>query len=159
MRRRDQRGSTLVIALAVTGALGITVPAALGLAFAGANSNIAATTDRADTYAATSGIEAAIAYAGRTEWVGRFGAPCPTIAADVGATPVEVTCASTTGPTDVDRTLTLTARVGGRIAARAAVLIRDSAPVGGAPRVDVLTWDARPGEALSTSAAASSGGP
>jgi len=140
MRPRPQRGASLLLVLAITGALAIIVSAVLMFSFTATKVSSSVADDRDATYAATSAVEASIQQARRLGWVGRVGAPCPTTtvtARDVTAT---VSCESMTGLTQIDRRLRFVATVDGSVRVTAEVLVRDSVGGPGDPPVDVEAW-------------------
>lgn len=142
--RQGQSGASLMIALALLLLLGIVIPAVVGLAYAGAKATQVSVEDRSGLYAATSAVESAIQYGRLTQWVGRFGAPCPDITVDVDGADPTVSCVGSTGPFDLDRTVTYSGTAGGRAVVTATVRYGDGSAGSGAPSVTVLSWSSSP---------------
>ena len=140
MRSRGQGGSSLIVVLFVVAFLSLVVPSLLGLTFTGARTGSSVIHDRNSRYAATSGLEAAVQHGRTARWVGRLGLVCPTMRFTIDAALVAVTCTSTTGAFDLDRTLIYQAAVSGTPLARTTVIFRDGTAGVGEPAVDVLSW-------------------
>ena len=142
-RPRGQSGASLMLVLFIIGFLAIVVPAVLGLVFSGAATTAAVRSDRAQQYAASSALDAAIQYGRSTKWVGRVGTTCPTTTLLVDDLLATVTCTYSTGPYDLDRTVSFVASVEGTQRASASVVYRDGTAGSGEPTVDVTTWNAK----------------
>jgi len=141
-RPRNQVGESLVIVIGIVGFLSVMVVSMLKLASVGAVVTGVETTERQQTYAVSSALDAAIQEARRAQWMGRYGAVCSTLTVPVGPTTVSVSCTSSTRMTDINRTIRFQARVGSELRGGADVVIYD---VGGGaePAVQVYNWSVR----------------
>ena len=164
--RRDQRGASLVVVLALIAFLAIMLPAILGIALTGSKVTQSAIDDRHAQYVANSALDAAIQQ-GRQDWVGRPGTSCPEQTLEMEGLHASVTCEYTTRWCDLDRSIVYSAVVTDPSApsvqlvrANAAVVFK-SDPLAAAPVPQVYRWDPDATAKLSTSTtvACPGGGP
>ncbi len=142
---RGQSGASLMIVLGLVTVMGVLIPALLTIAGTGLLITSPIVKDRAEVYAATSGIEAAIAHGRIDESVGAPGVDCRAQLLTISDFEVTIDCEGTPISEDdcvsSDRFVTYTAEV--RSPGESEVLIRSSAEVayrhqvGGSPLVDV----------------------
>lgn len=111
MRRRDERGATLVLVLALIAFLAVVVPSVLGLVITGSRVSRPVLEDRRALYAATSALDAAVQQGRVNDDVGRAGAACPDQTLVVDGLEVTVGCEGGTRWCDLDRTVAYTAVV------------------------------------------------
>ena len=111
MRRRDERGASLVLVLALIAFLAVMVPAVLGLVTTGSKVSQPVLEDRRALYAANSALDAAIQQGRINDDVGRAGAVCPEQTLEVDGMAVTVNCEAGTRWCDLDRTVSYTAVV------------------------------------------------
>jgi hypothetical protein len=142
MRRQDESGQALPLALGFLVFFGLVIAATLSFATSSMLATQRLREDRAILYAADGATDGAIQFARGYPAAGAFGAsPCITFSAALDGVTATVTCKSLAAPTDLDRTVEFTASVGGVDQVRAKVKYYDSAVgVGGTPAVDVLSW-------------------
>lgn len=140
MARRSERGSSLIVALILLAVVAVLVPAVLSLTFTGTKVTDIASSDRHRTYAAVSALDAAVQHGRSTPWVGRVGLACPTMTVAIGSDTATVTCTSSTGLFDLDRSVAYVAEVEGAVWATAEVIFRDGTAGAGEPAVDIVSW-------------------
>lgn len=142
---RGQAGSSLLLVLGLTAALGVLIPALLTLTGTGLRVTSHVVADRAEVYAATSALEAAIANGWTDESVGTIGGSCADLVVPISGFNVTVKCLTYQpagdGCRSVDRFATYLAEV--RSSGESEVLYRSSSEVAyrfdpnGAPKVEV----------------------
>lgn len=157
-RRRDERGSSLVLVLATLTILSLMVPALLTLTGTGLLITRPIVEDRVAVYAATSALDAVMTNGRINLDIGTAGAPCPSRVLTVNGLEVTVDCENPPFPEDghhtIDRFVTFTATVHRPnttkvLASMSSEVVYRFDPAG-PPRVEVRQFSSNPTEPETT---------